>query len=152
MTKTTCTVSGCDTLARCKGLCDKHYNALKLSRRMKPCGCGCGGQTAHTFVWGHHTRLFSSEEQSRRGRHNDGSAQRDRGEGKTYRKLHQRHEHRVVAEKMLGRALLPGEIVHHIDGDKRNNDPGNLSVMTQSDHVRQHHPEMRAARRAIHGY
>ena len=29
----------------------------------------------------------------------------DRGEGKTYRKHHQRHEHRVVAEQMLGRPL-----------------------------------------------
>lgn len=46
--------------------------------------------------------------------------------------------HRVVAELKLGRALLPGEIVHHIDGDKWNNDPDNLAVMTQAEHARIH--------------
>lgn len=77
---------------------------------------------------------------------------RDTGEHRSYRKLFQRHEHRVVAEQMLGRPLAAGEIVHHIDGNVRNNDPSNLQVMTQADHIRQHHPEMLAARRAIRGY
>jgi hypothetical protein len=56
----------------------------------------------------------------------------------TYRKVHGRHEHRVVAEQMLGRPLKRNEIVHHIDGNKHNNDPSNLQVMTQSEHVRMH--------------
>ncbi|MEB3302014.1 MAG: HNH endonuclease signature motif containing protein [Cyanobacteriota bacterium] len=56
----------------------------------------------------------------------------------TYRKCYGRHEHRVVAEQILGRPLRRGEIVHHKDGDKHNNDPSNLEVMTQSDHVREH--------------
>ena len=43
--------------------------------------------------------------------------------------------HRVEAEKMLGRALLPGEIVHHKDGDKWNNHSDNLAVMTQAEHA-----------------
>lgn len=67
-------------------------------------------------------------------------AMRGRGEGKSYRKRNGRHEHRIVAEQKLGRALLPGEIVHHIDGDHLNNDPENLAVMTQSEHIRIHAP------------
>lgn len=39
------------------------------------------------------------------------------------------YEHRVVAESMIGRRLRRGEVVHHRDGDKRNNDPSNLEVM-----------------------
>lgn len=43
--------------------------------------------------------------------------------------------HREIAAKKLGRPLLPEEVVHHIDGDKRNNDPRNLRVCrTQAEH------------------
>ena len=37
-------------------------------------------------------------------------------------------EHRLVAERKIGRYLLPEEVVHHIDGDKENNNPDNLQV------------------------
>jgi len=63
---------------------------------------------------------------------------RGQGQGKSYRKRNGRHEHRVVAENMLGRPLMPGEVVHHIDGDHLNNAPENLSVMTQAEHMRLH--------------
>lgn len=59
------------------------------------------------------------------------------GEGKAYRKFYGRHEHRAAAEAMLGRPLRPGEVVHHRDGDKLNNDPMNLEVLpSQSEHVK----------------
>lgn len=135
---TACTVDSCDAHARCKGLCNKHYHVLKCLRKMKPCACGCGEQTSNTFKWGHHTRLFSSDEQARRGRQNDGSKQRDRGACEGYRKVGGRHEHRTVAERKIGRPLQPGEIVHHADENKRNNTPSNLEVMTQSEHARRH--------------
>jgi hypothetical protein len=47
-------------------------------------------------------------------------------------------EHRLVAEEMLGRWLESSEVVHHIDGDKTNNDPSNLEVMTRGAHFRAH--------------
>ena len=37
-------------------------------------------------------------------------------------------EHRLVVEKMIGRYLLPGEVVHHKDGDPQNNNPDNLQL------------------------
>ena len=48
------------------------------------------------------------------------------------------YEHDLVAEQKTGRRLSDGEIVHHIDGDRWNNDPANLTVETRSDHARAH--------------
>ncbi len=37
-------------------------------------------------------------------------------------------EHIVVLEAALGRQMLPGEVCHHIDGNRSNNQPLNLRV------------------------
>ena len=61
------------------------------------------------------------------------------GDGKTYPKLKGRHVHRTVAEMLLGRKLLSGEIVHHIDNDKRNFSINNLKVFrSQAEHAAYH--------------
>lgn len=61
------------------------------------------------------------------------------GEKTGYLKLHGRHSHRSIAEQILGRPLKPGEIVHHLDGNKRNNLPANLIVFpSQAEHAAWH--------------
>ncbi len=47
-------------------------------------------------------------------------------------------EHTLVMESYIKRLLKSDEIVHHIDGDKLNNDIGNLKLMTEQEHKSLH--------------
>jgi len=49
-------------------------------------------------------------------------------------------------EEQLGRKLLRGEIVHHVDGDNSNNDITNLKVITQSEHIALHREDLLAGK------
>jgi hypothetical protein len=42
--------------------------------------------------------------------------------------------HRRVAEKLVGGSIFPGREVHHIDGDKTNNRPSNLTIVSKAKH------------------
>ena len=47
-------------------------------------------------------------------------------------------EHRLTMEEKLGRYLRPGEVVHHRDKNKLNNNPANLILYARNaDHLRQ---------------
>jgi hypothetical protein len=60
------------------------------------------------------------------------------------RGLHKgRSVHVVKMEARLGRSLLPDEVVHHIDGDKTNNEDKNLALVTRAGHTRLHRREQR---------
>lgn len=46
--------------------------------------------------------------------------------------------HRLIMEQILGRELSSDELVHHIDGNKWNNDPSNLTIVTRREHAQIH--------------
>ena len=46
--------------------------------------------------------------------------------------------HRVVMENQIGRLLTNDEVVHHIDGNKSNNDISNLQLLTNAEHAKLH--------------
>ena len=47
-------------------------------------------------------------------------------------------EHRIIMENILNRLLNPNEIVHHKNGDGKDNRPINLEVMLREKHSRMH--------------
>lgn len=91
-------------------------------------------------------RRYNSEDPDGHGRRGglkggaaNGARLRDERGTDWYLKVGGRHVHRVVAERLLGRPLAPGEIVHHEDRNKLNNEPENLFVFpSQAEHARHH--------------
>lgn len=57
--------------------------------------------------------------------------------GKGYINLNGGREHQLVTRK-AGIIFRLGEVIHHIDGNKRNNSLDNLMVMSIADHIKLH--------------
>lgn len=50
----------------------------------------------------------------------------------------ERGEHRIIVENLLGRKLSYNEVIHHLDGNSKNNSIDNLLLLSRSSHVSLH--------------
>ena len=118
------------------------------------CKCGCNGDTGKgkTYISGHNLKCLERTKthdakigeaqklawKSKRKRLPIGSKNKDThgyirvkvkaGAGRWEK------EHKIIAEKMMGRELLVGEVVHHVNGKRDDNTPENLVVMDRVKH------------------
>ena len=53
-----------------------------------------------------------------------------------------KRKHQIIMERHIGRPLKKNEVIHHIDGNKRNNDLSNLLLTTRSEHAKIHKAEL----------
>jgi hypothetical protein len=102
----------------CSRLCAKEYTSKRMTEmNIKLNPTRMTDEVKENIRWGHMLK----------------------GEGKAYPKIHGRHAHRVMAEKILGRKLKPGEIVHHKDENKLNYSEENLEILkSQKEHAKLH--------------
>lgn len=64
---------------------------------------------------------------------------------------HVKLEHRSVMEKIVGRQLGPDELVHHKNGDKKDNRPENLEIIDRATHCSLHHKGLPKPKRRFQG-
>lgn len=100
-----CTINGCTTLIKAKGFCPLHYSRWKNSKDL--------------------VKVASPKRNGDRYL-GPGGYIMIRVDGRA------RYEHRVVMEVILGRKLVKGENVHHLNGNRMDNRKENLELWNTS--------------------
>lgn len=103
------------------------------------CACGCGQPTPiaratkkdRGQIFGRHMRFLHGHNGYKNGQ-------------TPYRQKGRKREHVVVAERALGKPLPTGAVVHHIDGNGKNNDPSNLVICQDQAYHQLLHQRQRA--------
>lgn len=106
-----CSVEGCERGSHSAGMCRSHYE------RQRKHGDPMAGKPFRTRSGGgciNHGYWYVPVPQDKRNLVPPGRTQE--------------FEHRLVMAEILGRPLLPDEVVHHKDGNRLNNEPGNLEL------------------------
>lgn len=107
----TCVVEGCERGAHSARMCRSHYERHRKHgdpMAGKPFRTRSGGGALSHGYW------YISVPKDKRHLVPEGRTKE--------------FEHRLVMAEVLGRPLLPDEVVHHRDGNRLNNEPGNLEL------------------------
>lgn len=116
----------------------------KRGNYKKPCACGCGELIKNLDDYGRPHKFKHGHNKSQLGRiglSGENSPTWKGGitinwSGYRLKKVDKKYirEHRLIFEEHNKCCLLPWSHVHHINGNKKDNDPRNLLGMTHSQH------------------
>ena len=137
-------------ISKVKGVWHTRHNAKVITLRLRPgMGCQANKETTLTLTPDHEVMLRDgSYRQAGRLMVGDRVVACKVSSPKNYPTNYYakicmtgkrgRDAQRIVIETVLGRSLRRDEVVHHRDGNGFNNEPDNLEVTNQSDHLKKH--------------
>lgn len=123
-----------------KGHIGKFYGTINICKH-----CGISFFARKDKVGKHCSNKCQMVEQSPNVKHHNGKLLSKNGyvlvkiKGANHMKSGYSYEHRIIAEQIIKRKLNKNEHVHHLDGNKTNNNANNLIVINEKDHIKLYH-------------